>query len=147
MIREATAEDLPRIVELLQQMSLGAERRERDPTDAVYRLAFEELRADPRQRLLVLEEEGRVLATATLMFLPNLSHGGRPVAQLESVVVDEACRGRRLGERLVRHCLEEARRAGCFRMQLTSNSARRDAHRFYERLGFAMSHVGFKLSL
>jgi hypothetical protein len=32
-------------------------------------------------------------------------------------------------------------------VQLTSNNARSDAHRFYERLGFVPSHVGFKMLL
>ena len=32
-------------------------------------------------------------------------------------------------------------------VQLTSDVARPDAHRFYERLGFTASHVGFKLQL
>ena len=36
---------------------------------------------------------------------------------------------------------------GCYRIQLTSNTARPDAHRFYERLGFVPSHVGFKMRL
>jgi hypothetical protein len=32
-------------------------------------------------------------------------------------------------------------------VQLTSNDARPDAHRFYQRLGFTPSHRGFKLLL
>jgi hypothetical protein len=32
-------------------------------------------------------------------------------------------------------------------VQLTSDNSRADAHRFYERLGFVASHVGFKLAL
>ena len=40
-----------------------------------------------------------------------------------------------------------ARELGCYRVQLTSNTARPDAHRFYEQLGFVPSHVGFKLLL
>jgi hypothetical protein len=32
-------------------------------------------------------------------------------------------------------------------VQLTSNKARQDAHRFYQRLGFVESHVGFKMVL
>lgn len=147
MIRRALASDVPRLVELLQQMSLDAERREGDPLDPAYLRAFAAIDADPRQQLWVVEEDGRVIATATLMFLPNLSHQGRAVAQLESVVVDQGARGRGVGEGLVRFCIDEARRAGCFRLQLTSNAARTDAHRFYERLGFVASHVGFKRSL
>jgi hypothetical protein len=32
-------------------------------------------------------------------------------------------------------------------VQLTSDNTRTDAHRFYERLGFARSHTGFKIQL
>ncbi|TGV31719.1 GNAT family N-acetyltransferase, partial [bacterium M00.F.Ca.ET.168.01.1.1] len=31
--------------------------------------------------------------------------------------------------------------------QLTTNKSRLDAHRFYERLGFKASHIGYKLGL
>jgi GNAT superfamily N-acetyltransferase len=48
---------------------------------------------------------------------------------------------------MVRWAVDEARRRGCALVQLTSDKARADAHRFYERLGFEASHVGFKLLL
>jgi hypothetical protein len=38
-------------------------------------------------------------------------------------------------------------RAGAAMVQLTSDAARTDAHRFYERLGYVGSHVGFKYTL
>lgn len=40
-----------------------------------------------------------------------------------------------------------ARRRGATLVQLTSDTARESAHRFYERLGFRPTHVGFKLQL
>jgi GNAT superfamily N-acetyltransferase len=40
-----------------------------------------------------------------------------------------------------------ARAAGCVSMQLTTNMERREAHRFYENLGFKGTHLGMKLSL
>jgi GNAT superfamily N-acetyltransferase len=45
----------------------------------------------------------------------------------------------------MRWAIDEARRRGCFRVQLTSNEVRKRAHRFYERLGFVASHEGMKL--
>lgn len=42
---------------------------------------------------------------------------------------------------------DRARERGCGLMQLTSNKRRTAAHRFYERLGYARSHEGFKLPL
>ncbi|HXF50230.1 MAG TPA: GNAT family N-acetyltransferase [Dehalococcoidia bacterium] len=148
-IRDATAADLPCIVDLLQQESLGDERREDPgpPLPDAYVRAFEAIEADPRQRLLVAEVGGEVVGTFVFIVIPNLSYRGRPVAQVENVVVDEPWRGRGVGEAMMRWAIEEARRAGCFRVQLTSNKARKDAHRFYERLGFVATHEGFKLYL
>ena len=45
------------------------------------------------------------------------------------------------------HTMARARAAGCYRIQLTSNKVRSDAHRFYLRHGFVNSHEGFKLYL
>ncbi len=145
-IREATEADLPRVVELLQQESLGDEHREDPgpPLPDAYRRAFRDIAADPRQRLLVAEVDGTVVGTFVFIVIPNLSYRGRPVAQVENVVVDEPWRGRGIGEAMIRWAIDEATQAGCFRVQLTSNKARKDAHRFYERLGFVASHEGFK---
>ena len=43
--------------------------------------------------------------------------------------------------------VEQCRARGCAMVQLTTNAARTDAQRFYAGLGFAASHVGFKLML
>lgn len=145
-VREATEADLPRVVELLAQLSLD-EPRERlgPPLPESYRSAFQEIAADPRQRLLVVEAQGRVIGTATLVIVPNLSHRGRPYALVENVVVDASARGAGYGEQLMRRALEEARRAGCYKLSLTSNKQRADAHRFYRRLGFRATHEGLRI--
>lgn len=56
-------------------------------------------------------------------------------------------RGRGIGERMMRHAIGEAREKRAKKVRLTSNAVRTDAHRFYERLGFARSHFGFQLPL
>ena len=148
VVRDATEADLPRLLELLDQLSTDAEREDpRLPPAASYRTAFQEIERDPRQRLLVVEADGRIVGTAVVMILPNLSHRGRPLALVENVVVDEAERGNRYGELLMRRTVEEARAAGCYKLTLTSNKQRADAHRFYQRLGFRATHEGFRLDL
>jgi GNAT superfamily N-acetyltransferase len=79
--------------------------------------------------------------------VPNLGRRGRPTAILENIVVDEAYRSAGIGEALVRHAIEEARRAGCYKAGLTSRTYREDAHRFYERLGFTVGSYGFRMEL
>ena len=97
--------------------------------------------------LIVAEENDRVIGTLQLTFLRYLLYGGARVALVESVQVAASERSRGVGAAMMRFAIDEARRRGCHRVQLTSNEARKDAHRFYERLGFVASHEGFKLYL
>src|SRR3990172_13107092 len=107
-VRDGTQADLPRIVELLAQLSPDTPREDlRQPLAESYRTAFREIEADRKQRLLVAEDNGRVVGTAALIIVPNLSHQGRPYAIVENVVVDDAQRGGGYGELLMRHAMEE----------------------------------------
>ena len=90
----------------------------------------------------------RIIAgTFMLTCLRHLMRRGSLVAQIEAVRIDAPLRGRGLGAEMMRWAIDEARRRGCSHMQLTSNLVRKDAHRFYERLGFRGSHLGMKLLL
>ena len=144
-IRDAVAADVPRLVELLQQLSLDDEVREGDPRDPRYVRALEAIVREGGRVLVV--DDGGVIAMGELRITSNLSHQGRKVAHVESVVVDAKKRGQKIGERLMARIIDDAKSAGCFRVELSSNSGRKDAHRFYVRLGFTPSHTGFKLSL
>jgi len=147
-IRRAAEADLPRVVELLSQLALGDDRDSPvGPLPESYRAAFREIEADTRQQVLVAEVRGRVVATATLGIIPNLSYRGRPWAFAEGLVVDPSQRRKGYGEALMRYAIEEARRAGCYKVSLTSNKRRSEAHLFYQKLGFAASHEGFRLLL
>ena len=146
-IREASADDLPRIVALLQQLSLDEPREQGEgPLLDAYVSAFRQIEANRRQRILVVEAEGRVVATLAFMIVPNLSHRGRPWAHVDNVAVDEVSRRKGYGEALMRYAVDEARRAGCYKLTLTSNKQRAEAHRFYRRLGFSATHEGFRIS-
>ena len=48
---------------------------------------------------------------------------------------------------MLRCAQAEARRQGCFRLQLTSEKRRPAAHRLYDRPGCAKSHEGFQIGL
>lgn len=148
IVREAREDDLPAIVRLLAADPLGATRE--DPSEPLaegYRRAFAAMQAQNGNHLLVAEEAGVILGCVQLTIIPGISRLGASRAQLEGVRVAEDARGRRLGEALVTAALARAREAGCTLAQLTTDRARPDAHRFYERLGFVASHVGMKLTL
>ncbi|MBB0244850.1 GNAT family N-acetyltransferase [Streptomyces alkaliphilus] len=148
LMRRAEARDLPAIVAMLADDPLGA-RRENPDDPAPYREAFERITADPAQFLMAAERmaDKAVVGTLQLTVIPGLSRRGSDRALIEAVRVHASQRGTGLGTRLVEWAIAEARRRECAMVQLTSDATREDAHRFYERLGFIPSHVGFKLPL
>jgi GNAT superfamily N-acetyltransferase len=145
--RRATRADLARMLELLADDVLGRNREAVGGSDPAYGRAFAAIDADPNQLLLVGEQDGRVIAMLQLTFIPGLSRRGAWRANIESVRVDSALRGRGIGAWLIEQALQQARERSCGFAQLTSDKRRVEAHRFYGRLGFAASHEGFKRGL
>lgn len=146
VVREAVASDLESIVALLVDDPLGVSRESADEMDR-YRAAFEDISSDPRNLQVVVVHGDAVVATLQLTFIPGLARGGALRAQIEAVRVGAQWRSRGLGGALIRWAIDEAERWGSALVQLTSDASRTDAHRFYTRLGFVDSHVGYKMSL
>ncbi|MFC4590692.1 GNAT family N-acetyltransferase [Sphaerisporangium corydalis] len=146
IFRPARREDVPLIVAMLADDPIAAA-REGDPSDQVYLVAFEAIDADPRQELVVAEADGEVVGTMQLTFVPGLSRKGGERALIEAVRVSASMRGRGVGRAMMEWAVDRARERGCRMVQLTTDKARADAHRFYASLGFVDSHVGFKLAL
>lgn len=146
--RQATREDLPEIVRMLADDFLGATReRFEEPLPESYTKAFEEIAADKNNELIVAETDGEIVGTMQITFTPSISFQGGKRAGVESVRVDARYRGRGLGKALMLWAIERAKKEGCHVLQLTTNSDRTDAHRFYENLGFKGTHLGMKLYL
>lgn len=147
-VRRAIESDLEAIVDLLADDDLGRTREKpARPLAESYRDAFAEIQRDPNAELAVLERDGEVIGSLQLNFLRGLGLQGARRAQVEAVRIHSSLRGRRLGEFLIRWAIERSRAEGCHVVQLTTNLARTDAHRFYERLGFRSTHAGMKLAL
>jgi GNAT superfamily N-acetyltransferase len=148
LFRLATRDDLPAVVRMLADDGLGSQREKfEDPLPESYYAAFEMISHDSNHELLVAELNGEVVGTLHLMFLPSLSFQGGLRAQIESVRVDTKCRGEGIGGKMMQWSIERAKQRGAHVVQLTTHLTRKDAHRFYERLGFKGSHLGMKLSL
>ncbi|WP_329253635.1 GNAT family N-acetyltransferase [Streptomyces sp. NBC_01478] len=145
-IRAAVTKDVPTIVGMLADDPLGAQRESPDDLTP-YLAALDRLTVDPNQHLVVAVREGRVVGTLQLTVIPGLSRKGATRSIIEAVRVHADERGSGLGTQLIEWAIAESRRQGCQLVQLTSDVTRTDAHRFYERLGFTASHVGFKLPL
>lgn len=148
VFRRALVADLPAIVAMLADDLLGARRETATlPLLAAYTDAFAEIDRDPNHELVVAEAGGAVVGVLQLSFIPGLSHRGGWRGLIEGVRVASGHRDAGLGQQMFEWAIERARARGCRMVQLTSDKARPDAIRFYERLGFVASHEGLKLHL
>ena len=111
-----------------------------------HKRALAQIIKDPRQHVLVAVNKKKVEGTCTLYILPRVYWSGKPWAILDSIVVAEDQQGQGTGSKLIKHAISLAKKAGCSQVNLTSNTQRTRAHRFYESLGFEPTYVGFKLT-
>jgi GNAT superfamily N-acetyltransferase len=146
VLRQARREDVAAIVAMLADDALGATRESVNDL-APYHAAFEKISKDANNLILVGDVDGEIVGTVQLSLLHGLSRKGATRGQIEAVRVSSAHRGKGYGEKIIRAAIEMAREKGCVLVQLTTDKTRKDAHRFYKRLGFVASHEGMKLSL
>jgi GNAT superfamily N-acetyltransferase len=156
--RIAVRADVPAILELLDddEITRSRARAGRDGTgggvisegaDAASWAAFEAIDADPRNELIVADDDGSVIGTCQLTFTPSLSRRGAERMTIEAVRVRSDTRGRGIGRAMMIWALDRARERGCGLAQLTTDKRRTDAQRFYASLGFVASHEGLKIAL
>ncbi|MFJ2033931.1 GNAT family N-acetyltransferase [Streptosporangium sp. NPDC087985] len=143
--RVARAEDVPLIVGMIADDTISATRTG-DFGDE-HRAAFEAIDADPNNELIVAELDGELVGTMQLTYIPGISRRGALRMQIEAVRIVVSLRGRGLGRQMMEWAVERGRARGCALVQLTTDKARTDAHRFYGSLGFVASHEGYKLTL
>ena len=148
VFRPARREDVTRIVQLLADDPLGAGReRFESPLPDNYYAAFDRIEASDGNSLIVAELGGVVVGCLQMTLIPGLSNQGADLALIEGVRVDTTLRGQGLGGQLIEWALEQARTRGCQAVELFTHKTRTDAHRFYDRLGFEQSHVGYRIKL
>jgi ribosomal protein S18 acetylase RimI-like enzyme len=119
---EALAEAVARLIPQLSP--------KREPAGIV---ELRELVATPGTSLIVARDGDHVIGILTLIVY-RVPTGVR--AWIHDVVVDEAARGRGVGEALTREALSQATDAGAISVELTTRQERGAANRLYRRLGF-----------
>lgn len=145
--REAKREDVNSIVKMLANDQLGNLREDfKSPLPDKYYIAFENIKSDNNQELIVLEDEQKeIIGTLQLSFIQYLTYQGGIRAQIEAVRIRKDQRGKGIGEKMFRWAIERARERGAHLVQLTTDKKRPEALKFYEKLGFNASHEGMKL--
>ena len=139
-IRDASQDDLPAVLRILAESGIdGGE----SFTLEEARRHFERLRQRPGFRLLVAAVEGEIAGTYSLLIMDKLGKRGTPAGVVEDVAVLPSRQGQGIGRAMMEHARDACRRAGCYKLALSSNLRREDAHRFYDSLGFERHGFSF----
>lgn len=144
IIREAREADLPLILPLYGQ--LGMDDGSVLTLEEARKL-FRRLQSYPDYKLFIAAAGGEILGVFAMIIMDNLGHRGAPSALVEDVVVRQEWRQRGIGREMMRFAMNRAREKGCYKLVLSSNKNREEAHRFYENLGFQKHGYSFLVEL
>jgi len=139
-IRPADRDDLPALLALYRQLHPDDE-----PLPlAVARNRLEQLLLYPGSSILIGLRGDALVATCTLIVIPNLTRGATPYALIENVVTDARHRKRGYGKLILEAAMAAAWRRDCYKVMLLTGSTDPATLRFYAEAGFEQSKTGFQ---
>jgi len=143
-IREAGVADLPRLMPLIGQLGMD-DGRVLDAGEAEG--LIDKMKGYPDYRLYVALAGGEAVGVFALLIMDNLGHQGAPSGIVEDVVVRHDRRRRGIGEAMMGFAMDRCREKKCYKMVLSSNRNRADAHEFYRSLGFEIHGLSFEVRI
>lgn len=142
-IRQAEEKDLEDILRLLNSLNEEGEDLKLEEGLEI----LKKMESYPYHRVFVLEREGKVVATFTLTILEYLAHKGKKVGILEDLVVEDKERSKGLGTKIIEFAISECKRNNCYKLSLSSNKKRTEAHAFYIKRGFVIHGFSFSVPI
>ena len=143
-VREAAAEDIQQVLSIYKAAGL-ASRGQLNTEEAM--AVHAKMAQYPNYHVFVAEQDGEVVGTFALLIMDNLANGGVPSGIVEDVAVLPELHGHGIGKAMMRFAMQRCRRDGCYKMMLSSNLIRTEAHRFYEALGFTRHGFSYRVDL
>jgi GNAT superfamily N-acetyltransferase len=140
-IREATILDLKGILNLYAIVLDKGEVLSLEKAETL----FKKMQTYPHYKVYVAENENDIVGTFALLIMDNLAHQGTPSGVVEDVAVLTKLQGKGIGKVMMEFAMELCKEAGCYKLVLSSNVKRNEAHAFYESLGFEKHGFSFRV--
>jgi GNAT superfamily N-acetyltransferase len=139
-VRAAVAADLEPLLVLYDHLH-GPHDRPADPA-----AHWPDVLGHPGQTVFVAAlPTGELVASCTLVVIPQMLRGGAPYALIENVVTHAGHRKRGHGTALLHAAFAAAWDAGCYKVMLMTGSTDPATHRFYADAGFEQSKTGYQI--
>jgi ribosomal protein S18 acetylase RimI-like enzyme len=138
-IREAYNPDLPAILDLYGTVLDKGDVLSLPEAETL----FAKMQSYPNYKVFVAENEQNIVGTFALLIMDNLAHRGTPSGIVEDVAVKNELHGQGIGKTMMQFAMQKCQEAGCYKLVLSSNQKRVEAHAFYESLGFERHGFSF----
>jgi len=143
-LRYAELDDLSQILELYKNLNpddipIDSSQAQQIWKDSVNRNII---------KYIVAVDSTKIIATCNIAIILNLTRSGRPYGIIENVITDNSYRRQGIGKSIIGKAIEYAKENNCYKVVLLSSSKRKEAHQFYESIGFnSISKKGFEIRL
>lgn len=140
-IRECTQDDFQNVFPLFQQLWIGKPINETD----LHRV-FEQGLSSPSQVYLCAVKGWKLVGFCSMTINNNLWIEGN-IGHIDELIVDSTYRGKGIGRKLIERMKEIAQINCCRIVELDSGLNRKNAHDFYDHVGFEKRGYVFSKNL
>lgn len=138
-VQPATIEDLPELVQLVEElMTLQADFT---PDTAAHERGLSMILEQPqRGRIFVLRSESRIFGMVNLLFTISTAMGGM-VILLEDFIIHPDYRGQGFGSMMIGHVIKFAEQKRFKRITLLADKLGSESQNFFHKQGFSFAHM------
>ena len=140
VIRESTENDIPSILNLLYE--LERPRPLDDNEIKIFKNKIQDYFSDSYKTILVSEKEKEIMGIVSIIYLQRLNRAKLEM-YIPELIVTEKFRYSGVGKKMIQHCIDIAKKKGCYRIRLESGNQRKESHIFYKSIGFEQSALSF----
>jgi ribosomal protein S18 acetylase RimI-like enzyme len=143
-IRKANKGDIDEILNLLYQLQRP---KPKTNTESIaFRKQIFQYLDEKDKKIIVYEQNSKIIGLVSMMFLPRLNRTKLEL-YIPELVVSKDNRGLGVGKSLMESCVNMAKKRKCFRIRLESGNQRKDAHKFYKKIGFEQSALSYTMTI
>lgn len=142
-IREANISDLDGLISLYNQLVTY----QKLVNNHSFKETFNNIINFPNYYIIIAEENRKIIATCSIIILPNLTHHQRPYAIIENVVTDEKFRHMGYATALLNYAKEISIDNHCHKILVQTRSKEHETLNFYINNGFDKNETtGFQIN-